>query len=491
MKLNSITQWKHRSKSILAASAFLLPGLLQADSSYLVLSTEETLKDPAWKKVADALVEKHDAEVSTFTTGDPASSLDILKKMHPRHVCLVARPDEVSVEFVVAVHQVMRKIDDDPYADAFWGIVTGFDAENALAIAKHNEPLTIKRVASGTEVALEKCVEGVWYCELNKNRMVRKKPNGEPEKGKGPDDTTKVLVDTLNDYKPDLFVTSGHATERDWMIGFRYSNGYFRSKAGHIVGDDTKGEKFEINSPNPKVYMPIGNCLMGHIDGPDAMALGWLNCVGVKQMLGYIIPTWYGYAGWGVLDYFVEQPGKYTFTEAFFANQHALIHRLDTNFTELATAQLTHPNGSRKFGAKVALTEGAKERGVSPSDGIGLLFDRDSLVFYGDPAWNAKMADGENSFGQTLEKTGDNIWTFTITPQAGKDSFKPVNMNGSQRGGRPIVAYFPERLKGLKVIEGGDLKPVLTDDFILVPNPMNYDSSRKYVVKFEGEKVSK
>jgi hypothetical protein len=32
------------------------------------------------------------------------------------------------------------------------------------------------------------------------------------------------------------------------------------------------------------------------------------------------------------LDYFVEQPGRYTFVEAFFANQHSLIDRLETNF---------------------------------------------------------------------------------------------------------------------------------------------------------------
>ena len=56
---------------------------------------------------------------------------------------------------------------------------------------------------------------------------------------------------------------------------------------------------------------------MGNIDGQDAMALAWMNDAGVKQMLGYTVPTWFGYQGWGVLDYFVEQPGRYTLTEAF------------------------------------------------------------------------------------------------------------------------------------------------------------------------------
>jgi len=47
-----------------------------------------------------------------------------------------------------------------------------------------------------------------------------------------------------------------------------------------------------------------------------------------SQMFGYVVPAWYGYAGWGCLDYYLEQPGRYTFSEAFFANPYALVHRL-------------------------------------------------------------------------------------------------------------------------------------------------------------------
>ena len=71
---------------------------------------------------------------------------------------------------------------------------------------------------------------------------------------------------------------------------------------------------------------------MGHIDGTNAMALAFLNSGGVNQMVGYTVTTWYGYAGWGCLDYFVEQPGRYTLAEAFRANQTALINRLQTVF---------------------------------------------------------------------------------------------------------------------------------------------------------------
>ena len=221
---------------------------------------------------------------------------------------------------------------------------------------------------------------------------------------KGPDDTTRVLAETLNDYKAQLFVTSGHATERNWQIGFKYQNGYFKSEEGQLFGLDTKGEKIDIDSPNPKVCMPIGNCLMGHIDGADAMALAWLKSAGVHQMLGYTVPTWYGYAGWGCLDYFIEQPGRYSFAEAYLANQHAMIHRLESCFPEVASVELGGPDDAMKLRGKVKGSEMAKQLGLGAQDGVGLVFDRDAVAFYGDPAWDARLSDGKLAFGQSLTK---------------------------------------------------------------------------------------
>ncbi len=205
----------------------------------------------------------------------------------------------------------------------------------------------MKKVASGTEFATEMVAEGQWYDELVKNKRVRKEPGGKAEQLQGPDDTTKPLVDLLNSYKPDLMITSGHATERDWQIGFRFRSGQFRCAEGRLYGLDTQGAKHPIDSPNPKVYLPIGNCLMGHVKDRDSMALAWMNSAGVRQMIGYTVNTWYGYAGWGCLDYFVEQPGRYTFAEAFLANQHALIHRLETYFPSSVARRRSHRAASR------------------------------------------------------------------------------------------------------------------------------------------------
>ncbi len=426
-------------------------GVPPVDTSYVVVVARQTREQPEWQAVVDALVARHAATVLVYDQ-QPEECLPELQRRHPRYTCFVAPHEEVTRAFVAQVHQLTRQYDDDPYTDTFWGILTGWNAEGALRIAQHDEPLTVRKVASGTEFAMEKVVEGVWYCELVQNRMYRKEPGQTPQRQEAPDDTTRALVDTLNAYRADLFITSGHATERDWQIGFRYRNGSFRSSQGQLFGLDTRGERHPIDSPNPKVYLAVGNCLMGHIDGPDAMALAWLESAGVKQMVGYTVLTWFGFGGWGCLDYFLEQPGRYTLTEAFFANQHALIYNLE------------HEIGNPR----------------------GLEFDKNAVAFYGDPAWVARMAEGELHYEQQLD-IADGVYTLTITPNRGEASFQPVNTNGSQRGWRPLVQFLPHRIGQVELLAGEELQPVITDDFILIPNPRDCDPDREYRVVFQAE----
>ena len=450
--------------AVAAAVAIAAPARAgKTPGGYTVVVSEATCARADWRKVADALAARHGADVCRYKSS-VTEALAPLKKRMCRYACFVATPAEAGRQFVADVHQLTRKLDDDPYTDVRWGILTGYDAAGALRIARHAEPLVVRRVASGTDVALEMCTEGVWYCELTAGRIVRKRPGGKPVEEKGPADSTKALVDTLNVYQADLFVTSGHATERDWQIGFRYRNGSFRCKDGQLYGLDTQRRRFDVKSPNPKVYMPVGNCLMGHINSPEAMAPAWMNSAGVMQMIGYTVPTWFGYAGWGMLDYFVEQPGRYTFNEAFLANNHALVHRLTTEFAGRAADR--------------------SSRGPAR----GLLFDRDVVAFYGDPAWVAGLAPGPVAWTQTLTEK-DGRFTFTIEPQRGAKTFQPINTNGSQRGWRPIVAFLPHRIKDVKVLQGADLKPVITDDFILVPNPRTCEAKRTYQVVFTAAKV--
>jgi hypothetical protein len=456
-----------------------------AAGGYSVVVSKATRDDPAWKTVVDALVAKHTAQVIVYEKSVD-EALPGLRRQFPRYACFVAKPTEADREFVAKVSRLTRRLDDDPYTDVLWGILTGYDAACALRIAKYNKPLVVHRVAASTEVELPLCDEGRWYCELNAGKIVRKEPGQKPQESKGPVDSTKELVDSLNIYHPDLFVTSGHASERDWMIGYRYRNGTFHCQEGRLFGLDTHGARFPVGSDNPKVYLPVGNCLMGHIDGPDCMACAYMNSAGVNQMIGYTITTGYGYAGWGMLDYFVEQPGRFTLAEAFFANQQALLHRLATCFpgAEAANAQGRGMASSFKASAR------AGELGLTEGDCIGLLGDRDTVAFYGDPAWEVRMAPAKAAWEQTLVEK-DGTFTLEVRPLRGAASFQPINSNGSQRGGRPIVQMLPRRIdaKSVKIVEGSDLEPLVTDNFLLVPLPHDGEPKAVYRVVFTAKKA--
>ena len=154
-----------------------------AEGGYCIVVSRSTYDDPQWKPVVDALIVKHQGTVITFETAVKDSLVDLQKEL-PRYVCFVAKPTEATREFVAEVNRLTRRIDDDPYTDAVWGILTGYDAACALRIARHKEPLVIRRVAAGTEVELRMCDEGVWYCELNQGKMVRKEPGMEPQQAR-------------------------------------------------------------------------------------------------------------------------------------------------------------------------------------------------------------------------------------------------------------------------------------------------------------------
>ena len=103
-------------------------GIATADENgYCVVVSQDTWEDPEWKAVTDVLIAKHSATVLTFQQS-VAETLPQLRQQFPRYVCFVCTPDEATREFVAKVNRMSRQLDDDPYTDALWGILTGYDA---------------------------------------------------------------------------------------------------------------------------------------------------------------------------------------------------------------------------------------------------------------------------------------------------------------------------------------------------------------------------
>ncbi len=429
----------------LIVCAFLTTVLAHSeDYSYAIVSSKNTATDKDWIKVINVLKNRYNGKVVVYMNSIDESVYQ-LSKIMPRYTAFVAKPDEATREFVAKIHQLTRSLDDDPYGDTIWGIVTGFNAQNAYNIVSVNKPVIIRRAVAGTSIPLDFFSEGVWYSEGKPGFGMAKDKDGSPHSIKTPIDTTKLFVDELNG-NADMFITSGHATERDWQIGYSYKNGALKSQNGSLYGVDTAGNKFQIKSAHPRVYLPVGNCLMGHIDNSNAMALAFLNSASVVQMIGYTVPTWFGFMGWGILDYFVEQPGRFTLSEAFFANQQALIWQLQKNPTSK-----------------------------------GHLFDRDVVAFYGDPAFESRIEPIPSGWEQTLVRTND-TFIFNIKLLKGQKSFDLMDANGSQRGKRPIFQLLPIKIGKYKLLEGEEYQPVITENFILIPQPEKIEKTEFRIV---------
>ena len=168
----------------------------------------------------------------------------------------------------------------------------------------------------------------------------------------------------------DMIISGGHTTKNVWNIAYCFSGGKFLCNRGQLYGSMLIGKCIDVHrSKSPKILSAAGNCLMGHIANEHSMALGWMHSANVVQMVSYIEPTWAEHDQWGVHKYFVNNPGLMTFTEAFFANQQSFLHELHSKYG--------HSNDQSGICTSLFYTR--------------LLYDRDNVVFYGDPAWRAQL----------------------------------------------------------------------------------------------------
>ena len=84
------------------------------EATYAVVVKKSTAEDAQWQKVIAALKDKHNASIITYDESVD-ESLNALKQQFPRHTCFVAKAEDAGRTFVAQVHQLTRKLDNDPY----------------------------------------------------------------------------------------------------------------------------------------------------------------------------------------------------------------------------------------------------------------------------------------------------------------------------------------------------------------------------------------
>ena len=410
-----------------------------SDSNYAVVTSYNTLNLSNWAEVAESLALKRNARIFVYQD-DMEEVLDSLRAFNPRYIAFLEAPIYIFTnngeEYVRKVFQLTRSLDDDPYGDALWGIITGFYPEDALKLISGPDEIEIK-------TALLKCCggwlqyfyQGIYFSETNYNEMWTKLPDGTIiDTIPGPTDCTDTLVKLLNTDTFDIMVTSGHASSHDWQLHYPDPGleGFFRSYMGQVYGDPHEGPDINIESTNPKIYYAPGNCLIGLVSDFDCMVLAWIRSGGAHQYIGYTVETWHGYMGWGISYYFLRFAGRYDFQESHYFNNQSLLFDLD--------------------------------RGTPGTDSTGLEYDRDVVAFYGDPACR-----------MSLYPVTDPLYEEELTVHQGseRDTFTyriTMVQEGTPGtpGGRQPIAFLPYRIDSAEVLSIDAYDVLITDDFVLM-----------------------
>jgi hypothetical protein len=355
-------------------------GAAEPAGRYAIVVKKEVADGP-WGKVVRALEAKHNARTFAFDRS-PEDVRTAVGAYHPRYVCFVCPPTEHFPDFALVANKFCRTLDDDPYVDAIWGILTGFDEDHALELARA-EPVVIRRAFTKTLGPwLNWVPEGDYVTEWTRDRGelgVKKTGEEFALKSGGPTsdaDDARYVHKLLSEDKYDLIIGSGHGGHHNWMLMYPRGSGYLTAKDGRLTMTAPGGVDLPLAPSRPKVYWAVGNCLTGVVNNGrnsyrDSYALAWMRG-GARQYVGAVQSTWYE-LNWNMADWFLKQEGRWTFAESLFLLRQWSHYLLTEN-----------------------VVTGRDRQGTEFTDGI--------FVLYGDPALDARVEKARDpALAETLD----------------------------------------------------------------------------------------
>lgn len=475
----------------------------ELSSPYAVLISADTAKLPAWKNVASTLARKHKAKVFTYE-GSVYSKLDVLKKYAPRYIALVGQPEELDRTTVNDMHRMTRQLDEDIYGDCIWGMVTGYTPKDAMRIAKATKPLIITRGMGTTNIDTSRFSRSMCLTDWQAFQYVEQTGNKsgvqpqfytegvKAQEAKNPD--SYGIAPKLKGYwetaKPQLFVTSSHATQYNLEMPFgkgiivsgdnkfhMLTQKQFSEFGSFLSGALFGGKEDDLTAflkrnnppvikpnPGPAVWLASGNCLLGDAKkSKNSMAVTALSAYGFNQLVGYTVPSWYGKGGWGTLSLFFGNHDASSLAESWYLNNQFILDETVQRFPNLMKVSFNAAdvNGALR---DPNFVNGLRNAGYGGGkDQIGLVHDRDCVAFYGDPAWVARLDESHSK----------SPWHITWNNPA--DASKGFTITANQDAKSRVGIWFPNRIKATTALASKDgvsmpmdKAALLTNDFLLI-----------------------
>ena len=471
----------------LAASLLFIFGLCMPQTltakpvpdKYVIAARESMKQDTEWMKVIDKLKQIHAKADVVYYKNTINDLLPTLKKKQPRYLCVVEKPEYIDRNFVIEGNRMSRQMDDDIYDDYLWGIVTGHSAKDAMRIVQQSaEPFTLKTELSTTS----EVKNAIWFDRFagisdgEKNLWYEKKSRTDSVHTYTMDRQFRSLGIFFNKWKeidPDIIFTSSHATQ--YNLEMPFSSGNLRPDNGQLYADFFTPTPMPTTQ-KPRVYLPIGNCLIGDMNAtPKSMAAAWLSSGGATAMLGYVVSTWYGRNGWGALKFLLATPGKHTVAEAAYLNRQDMYtheYRRNEARTRIIPDFKTLDENSVRAGLGLLIEKTTSQK--ADNDDIGFIYDRDVVVYYGDPAWNVRTqtVDGQADYQFECTKAGkQTVITLKTGPRFSMDKVKGKGFKEEHVKDIPLAYFLPERLPNARIAKNENRLDIAFDEnFILIYN---------------------
>lgn len=461
---------------------------VSVQSDYVVIAGKAVQGDSSWYAVVETLADKHQGKILSYRES-PDELLQQLQQIHPRYVAIVEKPENLNRDYVIAMHRLSRKIDNDLYADFLWGIITGYDAQNAMQMVNNSSETLIVRDAVATIMEMH---SGKWFDKYAWVDDHDKGLWGEKTSQEDsvvtyripPEEVLQKFYDIYAEYEPDLVVTAAHATEKNLEMPFSLGN--IKSKAGKLYADFPAGIQDLKESGKRKIYFAVGNCLIGNVNNTnESMAIAWMNSGNAAAMIGYVVTTWHGRNGWGGLKYWLTNPGRYSLPEAIFMNQQDLISQLNRWNPKLPELEYPFDAGNEFEEGQKLITEAT---GIIPdNDQLGFLHDRDVLAYYGDPKWDARLLEipEESDYTVTSGIKGQKcIITITTSGNFSLERMKGDKFKQEHVLDLPFSYFFPERLNNPRLTTGQKWSVALDENFLLIYNA-DFEPEKTYTVELD------
>ncbi len=441
---------------------------MPAPGEYVVLVSEKTFAKKDWRKAAENFRARYAGTLVTWRGNDVESARDALKAAHPRYVAVVAEPSEINRVFVAKLHRISREMNDDRWGDFLWGIITGKDGETAAAQLAGTRPLRLERAMGTTNFDQKRFRETFFITDWGAREFIETKNgvSGEKRNAALGIEMTELFAKRWKNLRPQYFISASHATQ--FNLEMPFGEGLLASAGTHFfrvpkaqmpafaatLGNVPAMLDFERehklkklpDAPGDKIWIAAGNCLAGDVFGsPYSMACTAISAGGVKQLVGYTVPSWFGEMGWGTHTRFFDgcRADPYgsgelraSVAQAWFFTNQILLAALPEAATRVPVPlSATDLQGAdlQKIGEALATTgaEISKET-------LGRFHDRDVVAFYGDPLFAAEFAPDA--------PTPPKSWIFSGLKTRDEIFLGVVSSDGEARKAE-LCLWFPRRIR--------------------------------------------